>query len=233
MADYQEGQTATNPRTGQKVVFRGGQWVNASGASFSVGTGKSGMSGQENMELKQARANNEGGRNIFPALGNMYRVAQRYPGGIPQAAYDKARLAVGSEAAAAQDSDLFNAYANKAALSKARLLAPVSNSDIAFLKTTQANPKFRFENNKELIGQEFSDASRTYFENAFKQRWAAKNGGLNGVDKHGHSYAEDLARAMKNPNIANLFQPPWKRKGAAPAAKSSAPKVIDFNELDD
>lgn len=26
MSDYQEGATATNPRTGQKVVFRGGQW---------------------------------------------------------------------------------------------------------------------------------------------------------------------------------------------------------------
>ena len=25
----QEGQTATNPKTGQKVVFRGGQWVNS------------------------------------------------------------------------------------------------------------------------------------------------------------------------------------------------------------
>jgi hypothetical protein len=29
---YKEGQTATNPKTGQKVVFKGGQWVNAGGA---------------------------------------------------------------------------------------------------------------------------------------------------------------------------------------------------------
>jgi hypothetical protein len=211
MADYEEGQTATNPRTGQKVIFRGGQWVNASGPNFSVGTGKSGMSGQENMELKQARANNEQGRDVFPALANMYRVAQRYPGGIPQATYDKARLAVGSENRVAQDNDLFNAYANKAALAKARLLAPVSNTDIAFLKSTQASPRFRFENNKELIGQELSNASRAYFENAFKQRWAANNGGLNGTDKNGHSYAEDLARAMKRPDVARLMQPPWKQ----------------------
>lgn len=27
MADYREGQTATNPKTGQKLIFRGGQWV--------------------------------------------------------------------------------------------------------------------------------------------------------------------------------------------------------------
>jgi hypothetical protein len=29
MADYRDGQTATNPKTGQKLVFKGGQWVSA------------------------------------------------------------------------------------------------------------------------------------------------------------------------------------------------------------
>ncbi len=29
MSDYQEGQTATNPKTGQKVVFKNGQWHSA------------------------------------------------------------------------------------------------------------------------------------------------------------------------------------------------------------
>lgn len=28
MSDFREGQTATNPKTGQKVVFRNGQWSN-------------------------------------------------------------------------------------------------------------------------------------------------------------------------------------------------------------
>jgi hypothetical protein len=36
MADYQEGQTATNPRTGQTVVFRGGQWHAALGAGATA-----------------------------------------------------------------------------------------------------------------------------------------------------------------------------------------------------
>lgn len=30
---YQEGQTATNPKTGQRIVYRGGYWVSADGAS--------------------------------------------------------------------------------------------------------------------------------------------------------------------------------------------------------
>lgn len=32
MADYREGQTATNPKTGQKIIFRNGQWTSAGGA---------------------------------------------------------------------------------------------------------------------------------------------------------------------------------------------------------
>jgi len=183
------------------------------------GVGKSGLSGQENIEMRQARDNNAGGRDIFHQLANMYSVAKRYPGGIPQATYDKARLAVGSENRQAQDSDLFTAYANKAALAKARLLAPVSNTDIMFLKTTQASPRMRFENNKQLIGDEIENASRAYFQNAFKQRWGARNGGLNGRDKAGHTYAEDLARAMQRPDVRQLMLPPWKRKSAAKPAQ--------------
>lgn len=34
---YQEGQTATNPKTGQKVVYRNGQWVSAAAGGTSVG----------------------------------------------------------------------------------------------------------------------------------------------------------------------------------------------------
>lgn len=35
---YREGQTATNPKTGQKIVFKGGQWTNAGAAGpTSVG----------------------------------------------------------------------------------------------------------------------------------------------------------------------------------------------------
>ena len=30
---YQDGQTATNPQTGEKVVLRGGQWVPAGGVA--------------------------------------------------------------------------------------------------------------------------------------------------------------------------------------------------------
>lgn len=35
MPDYREGQTATNPKTGQTIVFRGGQWVDAPAAPGS------------------------------------------------------------------------------------------------------------------------------------------------------------------------------------------------------
>lgn len=48
---YREGQTATNPKTGQKVVFKGGQWVNAGGAAKPIGR----LTPQEEGALRDAR----------------------------------------------------------------------------------------------------------------------------------------------------------------------------------
>lgn len=36
MVDYQEGQTATNPKTGQKIVYQGGLWVAAGGGNHQA-----------------------------------------------------------------------------------------------------------------------------------------------------------------------------------------------------
>lgn len=48
---YREGQTATNPKTGQKVVFKNGQWVSAGGAAKPVGR----LTPQEEIALRDAR----------------------------------------------------------------------------------------------------------------------------------------------------------------------------------
>lgn len=49
---YQEGQTATNPKTGQKIVFKGGQWVNAGGPSQMA---QRRLTPQEEILLSEAR----------------------------------------------------------------------------------------------------------------------------------------------------------------------------------
>jgi hypothetical protein len=199
----------------------------------AAGGGKSGMSGVENRELVQAREANQTGRDVFPALAETYRVAKRYPGGIPQAVYDKARLAVGSEAQPAQDYDLFNALSSRAGIAQARLLAPVSNTDLQTLIRSGPNPRLRFENNQKLIGMNYSNSARQYFDNALKQRFAAKAGGTN-VPLNGKSYAEVLADAMRRPEVRNLITPPWGRKGAAPKkGDRNGDGVVDFNDLKD
>tara|TARA_R110002074_G_scaffold262994_1_gene435111 strand:- start:19321 stop:19962 length:642 start_codon:yes stop_codon:yes gene_type:complete len=200
-----------------------------------AGGGSAKLSGAENVELSKSRAATEAGRDVFPALGAMYRVANRYPGGIPAVAADKVQGMFGASNQQTQDYQLFDTYAKRAAIAKAKLLAPVSNTDIGLMQASGANPTLKFQNNKELIGQEFGNASRQYFEQAFKQRFAARNHGLNGTDKKGRSYAEALADAMRTPLVSNLMQPPWKRRAAstaAPAAKGPA-KTIDFNDLPD
>ena len=186
-----------------------------------AGGGKNDMSGAENTELVKARSALQDSRNMFPALAGMYRVAQRYPGGIPQTVYDKARLAVGSENQTAQDFDLFNAYANRAAISKARLLAPVSNNDMQNLIRSGPNPRFRFQNNQELIGLEFSNTARTHLDNYLKQMWLSRNGGTNSPNKQGQSYEEWRSQIFRNPEIVRQITPPWLRKPAAGKPKAN------------
>lgn len=201
-----------------------------------AGGGKPKISGAENVELVKARQANQGGRDMFPALANMYRVAARYPGGIPQAEYDRARTKVGSQAAKAQDFDLFNIYANRAAIGKARLLAPVSNNDMKMLVKSSANPTLRFQNNQELIGLEYSNGARQYLDNYLKQKWLAKNGGTNTPNARGQSYDEWRSQLFRNPNIVRQITPPWAReplasKKDAGNADRNGDGVVDFKDL--
>lgn len=198
-----------------------------------AGGGKSGLSGTESKELASARDKVEAGREAFPLMAQQYRMASRYPGGIPQALYDKARLAVGSENQVAQDSDQFQALTRRQATAQARLLAPVSNYDMQNLMQSGANPRFRKGVNQELLGLDFGKASRAYFEASFRQRFAAQNGGLNGKDKQGRPYAEALAQAYKAPEVQNLMKPPWERQQQGQRSAPSLPKGVTVEEVPD
>lgn len=181
----------------------------------------SGMTAQDRIELSKARQANEDGRNVFHQLANVYRTSQRYPGGIPNNVADSWGAALGFKDKQVQDQQLFRAQAGQAAVGQAKLLAPVSNADFQNLVSFGPNPALRSENNKELIAQRYEEAARRYFENAFKQRWGAKNGGLNGTDKAGRTYAEALSQAMQRPDVANELLFPTKRK---PIGGPVAPK---------
>lgn len=175
------------------------------------GGGKAKMSGAENKELADARKANQDGRDFFRSLANIYHTAKRYPGGIPTNVADSWGATLGLRGQQVQDQQLFNAQASQAAIGQAKLLAPVSNSDLELLKRAGPNPALRADNNRELIGQQYETGARRYFENAFKQRWAAKNGGLNGQDSQGRSYAQALNDAMARPDVQQELTAPWKR----------------------
>lgn len=199
------------------------------------GSAKGKMSGAEDRELSNARQANQDGRNVFHQLANLYRTASRYPGGIPNNVADSWGAALGFKGDQVQDQQLFRAQAGQQAVSQAKLLAPVSNSDFQNLVSFGPNPALRFDNNKELIGQRYEDAARRYFENAFKQRWAAKNNGLNGVDAQGRSYADALNAAMTRPDVQQELTAPWKRKtvpgGVPPQASQPAVDPSQFKVI--
>lgn len=71
MSEYREGQTATHPRTGQKVVFKNGQWVNA--GTSTPPRGIFGSSGSKSQIAADARQQN------LTALSKQYaEVARLY-----------------------------------------------------------------------------------------------------------------------------------------------------------
>jgi len=174
-------------------------------------TGGMGARGAEAQEIVKARQANQDGRDTFHNLANIYRTASKYPGGIPNVTVDALGNAVGSKSEDVQNYALFRAQNGQAAISQAKLLAPVSNSDFQNLMSFGPNPGLRFENNKQLIGQAYETAARRYFENAFKQRFAARHGSLEATDAQGRTYPQALANAMARPEVAQELMAPWKR----------------------
>lgn len=56
---YKEGQTATNPKTGQRIVYKGGQWVNAGTAAGAAPPAPK-LAAREQMFLDEARSSARG-----------------------------------------------------------------------------------------------------------------------------------------------------------------------------
>lgn len=65
MVEYREGQTATNPKTGQKIVFQGGLWVAVAGGDRSAS-----LKPIEQKRLDEVR---EAGSNALSTLGDLTR----------------------------------------------------------------------------------------------------------------------------------------------------------------
>lgn len=76
MAEYREGQTATNPKTGQKIVFQGGLWVAQGGVQP---TRK--LTAQEEKSLTTARSQAEAAIEQLPDLNRFQEINDRTPSG--------------------------------------------------------------------------------------------------------------------------------------------------------
>ena len=75
MADFREGQTATNPKTGQKIVFKGGQWMSA---SAPVASGGGMFGGGRQPTAAQAAALSQRQQNLAALAGKYADVSSRY-----------------------------------------------------------------------------------------------------------------------------------------------------------
>lgn len=68
--EYQEGQTATNPKTGVKIVFRGGAWHNAGAAGNAVAT-------PESIKLTEDQGKSQGYARLMNTAETQFQEAER------------------------------------------------------------------------------------------------------------------------------------------------------------
>lgn len=174
---YREGQTATNPKTGQKVVYKGGQWVNAA-APPSVDRSHS-MSPHEQKtisDLRVAAQNIRGAREQAEEFGKLNR-----------------EVGTGGIFAIPGVSEIWSALDPRVAtlqgLSNAMIPGmhvtpgPMTDADAKLYKSAIPNPNLPGPANAALrrdIGrkEEIAAARSAYFE-----RWAAERGSLNGAEQ--------------------------------------------------
>src|ERR1051325_2897614 len=109
MTDYQEGQTATNPKTGQKVVFHNGQWVNAGG---SMGGGPTVGSPTEQKRFNTFQDQGDQARMMMRQLLNARSLINKTPTGFVEGPVQGIKRALGDDSVPTQAREQLNALQN-------------------------------------------------------------------------------------------------------------------------
>ena len=236
MSEYQEGQTATNPNTGQKVIFTNGQWV-------SAGRGPRGeLSVQDNKALNEMRDGHSAGLNVNRDYREVARALDRgrvtpenagmLKAFIPEEGggfFDSVGAWLGSPFIEQQTKDDWNTLN---ALQSRRVMdaqiaqkGPQTEADAARLKLAEVSPYKSKQANIGVMLRGMADATLAKKKLPFMQKWANKHG-LNGVDEQGRT-ADEAWRGVAD----RVYSVGNKR----PAAKTAGPVRIkgdaDYDRL--
>jgi len=209
--EFREGQTATNPKTGQKLKYEGGFWVAVPG----TGPAKPArLSAQEQSELQTARAAAQS-RAAAAKDAERFLELNRRAGtgqvwGLPLAS--EIRGAFDSDFAGMQSLTNRMAPAQREAGSGA-----MSDKDVALFKKSVPNPDFTGPTNTGIARRMQEDANRAADYAAFLDEFAATRGTLVGAQ---------AAWQARKARPAAPAAPPRKPAPAEPAAPSKSYRIL-------
>lgn len=232
MPDIREGQTATNPATGERVVYRGGAWVpvGSSGAGIPAGGSRGldgsvmtapgprggaprrvgGLSTREGISIQEARDSAGAVQADLSDLEAFARLQQRQPTGGALAIPGARQLA------GAFDPDVASMNAITARLAPAQRVpgsGTTSDRDLSLFLQASPSASQPRETNETLIDRGRQEAARRQLYAEFLDRYARQNGTLNGA-------AEAWRQNYSPPPVAN--NSPVPRGNVEPTAAQRA-----------
>lgn len=222
--EYREGQTATNPKTGQTVVFKGGQWVSAGpAAGGAIGSPvPRKFSAQEQKVLNDLNAQAAEAREIQTQYRQAEQSIRRLKPGPFRARYLESAIpdenggiadTIGSVliggpsrvtgAISGQDVADFQRLRG---LQSQRVLSeqiqqkgPQTESDAARMQMTEISPYKDEKTNLSVIQSGMGKTTRVQQRADFYTKFANRYG-LNGTDKWGQTVEEAFNSWLRNTN---------------------------------
>lgn len=244
-----EGQTATNPQTKEKIVYRGGKWYPAdAGVQGYDSVGQSaemlkalakGRAAKDLARLESSQvAEAEGYGNEQTAL----RAQDVLDTGVPTGAFGEQRAAIGKAIGNPVTSFLSGGFipnkeqtanletmttlGNQGALGQVgQLKGPLSDRDVQFIKTLQYSPNSSRTQNQRVIEAQKWVARRQAAYGASLRKWTEKLGSPSALNKDGMSFdrfwGEYSARALPRPGLEPKAAAPAPKNAFAPSATAS------------
>jgi hypothetical protein len=230
---YRVGQTATNPKTGQKVQWDGANWVGVAGSLKPSGGGKMSPQTQNFLNtLSTQAADAAETRRVYERARQDVSALQPgpYQGAFMQAAtpednggiFDRlGAIVIGAPArlTGAITPKETEAYQRMRGLQSQQVLqaqlaqkGPQTESDAARMMLTELSPGKTAAVNEDIISKGIAKTDRARAKAIFYSQFANK-WGLNGVTPHGYT-ADQLWASDGNRITQSLFGP--KPKASAP-----------------
>ena len=176
---YREGQTATNPQTGQTIVFRGGQWVSAAPQQGGGGMARR-LSSQDQAYLSDQRTAAQQAADAERASQRFLELNQKQGTGQIFAVPGISEITGAFNPAMSEMEALTNRMAP--ALRQPGSGA-MSDKDVAMFKKSIPNPNFPGPTNQRLAQGISQGAQRQRDYVSFLDRYAADKGTLIGAQE--------------------------------------------------